>query len=114
MQHAVQTHSRILPDPWHDVGPGLCFLFPQMLRYFQKQGQTNPLLSSLPVMTHLMVAKEVQPPHSSGVISHFDYSLNLLCFMLRRERNHFEKGKKNELTQQIVTDLLLFIMVNMY
>lgn len=31
-----------------------------------------------------------------------------------KEKTHFEKKKTTELTQQIVTDLSLFIMVNMY
>lgn len=36
-----------------------------------------------------------------------------LCYV--KEKTHFEEKKKTtELTQQIVTDLLLFIMANMY
>lgn len=34
--------------------------------------------------------------------------------MSQKREGPFQKGGKSEFTQQIVTDLLLFIMVNMY
>lgn len=43
--HSTNTHSWILPDPWHDVGPGLCFLSPTDAAVFSKQGQAIPSLS---------------------------------------------------------------------
>lgn len=117
MQCTAQTHSRILPDPWRDVGPGLCFLSPTDAAVFSKTGPDKPCSHFL-WRSSLMATKEVQPLYSSKVINNI--SLQMLqfkfsFFYVKEEKGPISKRKKkSEFTPQIVTDLLLFITVNMY
>lgn len=70
MLRTVQTHSRILPDPWHNVGPGLCFLSPtDAAVIFKNRASPAPHSPNFLQRSSLMAAREVQSLSPSPAIN---------------------------------------------